>query len=314
MDYTKQLQAEIQGAHAIFHEFAMLLSRINTSAHFLFFEGDEDPSFYMSFVHPRLNGRETHTFVCNGRTEVLTALRLVEQDGRGLSRSMFFIDKDHTDFCETEELSHDALFQTSTYSIENYVVCSSVLRRYWVERLHLSDTDPRTQEYMKMFEEMHQQFAAKSRVLMAAILLGRGIEGHKQTKLNLNNVQYDKVLKFDYQTRKCNYAANAASYFASSTNLRNVDIKFSELRQICRKYLIDREPKTFIRGKFELWFFWKFLTEITRQLSDRDEAKRNGFKRATPRSQLTQVGCFEFLAPLVPCPTELEEFFNRRLA
>lgn len=314
MDYAAQLQAEVQGAHAVFHEFAMLLARAKDTAHFFFFEGEEDPSFYMSFAHPRLNGRDAHVFICSGRTEVIKALELVERDGRAISRSMFFVDKDHTDYCKVAEVANNALFQTVPYSIENYIVCFSVLRRYWVERLHLSDNDKRWEEISEDFDLLHRKFFSKARILMAAVLLGRGIDGHRPIKLNLNNVQLDRVFKFDYQKRYCGYVKNAAGYFIASTDLRNASLSSLAVRQICRKYLVKSDPKKFIRGKFELWFFWKFLVEITKQLSDREEAKKNKLRRATPRSQLTLSGCFELLAPLVHCPPELEAFFVRRLA
>lgn len=315
MDFAEQLKLEVRGAHAVFHEFAMLMSRLREQAYFFFFEGDEDPAFYMGYIHARLAGRSAYTFVCDGRAEVLKAHELVQRDGRGSDRAMFFVDKDHSDIAgDVPPASAPSVFQTTHYSIENYLVCEDVFKRFWTERLHLPVTDSRLDDCLSLFRSLHGQFVRRSRLLMALVLIGRGVDG-RSVKLNLNNVKMDKVMKVDCSAGWCLYARGAGQHFLLSSSLSSASPPISgvEVRRVCRKLLRGREAKTFVRGKFELWFFWKFLTVLTRHLSDKSLARESGKQRATPTQQLSLACCVESLSPLTPCPPELLAFLSARI-
>lgn len=316
MDYAKQLQGEVQGSHAAFHEFALSLERLPKDALFFFFEGDEDPSFYIGHARPTLKDRRYSCFVCNGRTEVLKAHQLVQNDGRATARSLFFVDKDHHNICEPKRVAlPQSIFETSHYSIENYIPCEEVLRNYWVERLHLSNEDDRLDANILLLQKLHADFCKRSRLLMAAVLIGRGVTGLKDVKLNLNNVQLDKVIKIEVTQQRCRYAPGAMRNFLASSNMTAAGIKVSakELRSVYRQHISGRAPKDYLRGKYELWFFCKFLSFITRQLSDRAVTLKPGQRRATPNNQLTYAGCLESLAPLTPQPPELAAFFASKI-
>lgn len=317
MDYAELIKEEARRGHAAFHEFALTLSRASPKTFFFFFEGDDDPAFYMGHIHNRLADREASCFICNGRVEVLKAHELVHRDGRATDRTNFFIDKDHADYCEPERPAlGPSVFETSVYSIENYLVCTSVLRRYWSERLHLSHSDERLQGYVEKFEKLYIEFVKRSRLVMAAILLGRGVGGRKQVKLNLNNVNFDKIINIDFLNARCSYEDEATKTFMAATNMlaEDIEMKSCELRAAYRKHLKGSPPKRYIRGKFELWMFCKFLAWATAELSERKRARESGKKRATPVVPLTTANCIEVLAPLAPCPQELTAFLNARLA
>lgn len=83
MDYAEQLRREIRDAHAVFHQFVLALSVAEATTFFFFFEGDEDPAFYMPHIASRIGPRKYHTFICYGRSEVIKVNELVERDGRG---------------------------------------------------------------------------------------------------------------------------------------------------------------------------------------------------------------------------------------
>lgn len=316
MDYAETLRREIRESHAVFHEFALTISKAGSTDVFLFFEGDEDPSFYMPHIVPRLSGRQHFSFICYGKSEVLKVNNLVERDGRASRRALFFVDKDHTDIIEAAPTKiSSSVFQTTHYSIENYLTDEAVFRRFWVERLHLSDTDLRYPAYLELLRRMGAAFEKRGRTLMALVLIGRGIDGLPASKLNLNNVQLDRVLHVNAEAGVCRYKLGALQHFLAASNINAASrvVKTTVVRRVIQRHLLSRAPKSYLRGKYELWFFWKVLTQFSRQLSDRDTARRTGAKRATPTIPMSLEGAVESLAPLIPCPSDLTTFLSTAL-
>jgi hypothetical protein len=316
MDYAEVMRAEARGAHAVFHQFALARSA-DATALFFFFEGEEDPTFYMPHILARISERRHHVFICYGRSEVLKTHSLVERDGRGTLLTLFFVDKDHTDLVSPgSETLPSSVFQTDCYSIENYLACESVFRRFWIERLHLSDLDPRYQSCLGSLQRVMSSFEARCRVLMALILLGRGIDGAVPIKLNLNNVQLEKIFSVAADPGVCRYRAGALRHFFGATGLGAHPPKHcgARIRAVVRKYLRDKPPKTYVRGKYDLWVFAKSLAYFSRQLSDRETARRTGLPRATPTVPFTIDSATDSLAALASCPPALAAFLDRTLA
>ncbi|WP_083245122.1 DUF4435 domain-containing protein [Paraburkholderia nodosa] len=316
MDYVEELEAEARNAESVFHEFTLTIADVPEDAFFGFFEGDEDPAFYMAHIAPRLNGRQFISFICNGRTEVLKANEMILSDGRSVERTLFFVDRDHTEIMGGAQNDLPGnVFQTSFYSIENYLICDEVFRRFWVERLHLSVRDSRFDGYLSRFKKLRGSFLKRARILMAIVLFGRGIDGRGTIKLNLNNVQFDRVIRIDFGNERCAYRKKAGKHFLASSNISQLPQKpgSAELRMIYRKYLAPLAPSVYVRGKYELWFFWKLLTSFTRELGDREAAKSSGARRATPAWNLPESGCVEGLASLISCPAQLAQFLDARI-
>ncbi|CAG9273624.1 DUF4435 domain-containing protein [Burkholderia cepacia] len=316
MSYVDDLRADAHEAHSVFHEFILALADTPSDAIFAFYEGEEDASFYAMHIINRATQRDLVSFICNGRAEVLKANELVLQDGRATDRALFFVDKDHTDILNPDQPPHPAnVFQTRSYSIENYLVSDEVFRQFWVQRLHLSILDPRLNQYLERFRAIRKNYFMRSRILMAIVLFGRGIDGRLPVKLNLNNVQLDKVVDVNFETNHCAFENGAGRHFLAATNIhKSGKLPTShELRQIYRLHLKSRDPGCFVRGKYELWFFWKVLIAFTRELSDRDRARASGCKRATPSWTLSLAGCVEALASLLQCPPELALFLQSRI-
>lgn len=316
MDYLKQLENEMGDGNVAFHEYIMNFPREPMDTHFLFFEGNEDPSFYMIHIRPHLREREIKFFICNGRAEVLKAYEMVQRDGRGTKRSLFFVDKDHNDIMgnnDTYELKN--IYQTSTYSIENYLVLESVFRAYWTQRLHLSEYDPRLTEYISRFKSILNTFRKRCLILTGLILCGRGINGRKPVSLNLNNVKLDKIFRLDWHGNKCHFQKGAGQHFLQSTNIAQAeDISAKSLKKIITKYLYGKEPSTYLRGKYELWLLWKILRQFSQELSCKKHAQLTGFQRATPTLDLPLGACVESLSALTCCPESLNTFLHTYLS
>lgn len=315
IDQVEALRDEARGPHALFHQFALTQARSAENAYFLFFEGVDDPAFFGGYVAPLLGGREYHEYICNGRDGVLKAQELCARDGRARDRTLFFVDKDHTDIMGGAAGLPEIVFQTEYYSFENYLVCKSVFRRFWVERLRLSIADARYQEYLELFERLHSSFNHRMRILMAIIIIGRGIGGRASARLNLNNVDLAKVINIDISAGRVRWAQSGGQHFLAASNIKEsgIQIRGSDVRRVYRTYLLNEMPKSYIRGKYELWFFVHFLAVVSRKLSDRIVAKASGLPRATP-GQIIHYGiCLDSLPALLVCPVSLASYLCRRI-
>lgn len=312
VDQADVLRAEARTPHAVFHQFMLLLGSSSPDSFFLFFEGAEDPAFYIGFILPRLHAREYHEFVCNGRSGVIKVNELCSRDGRAFDRTLYFIDKDHCDLINPTEVLPNRLFQTDCYSFENYLVCKQSFRRFWTERLHLQSGDSRFDSYLELYHRLHQSFLKRMLFLMAIILIGRGIDKYPVAKLNLNNVRMEKVLSIDVGNGRVRWVPSGGSNFLAASNMTasGSALRGDAIRSVVRKYLRGLEPKSYVRGKYELWFFVRFLSQVTNQLSDRNLAKIKGLPRATPGEVITYASAIDSLCGLSPLPACLDSFLE----
>ena len=169
MDYAERLKMEAHGAHSRFHEYTLAVSK-NEKLIFLFFEGEDDPCFYMTYLSPLLDGKEYIEYICNGRDGVIKTYDLISRDPRHTNSAMFFVDKDHTDFLNFKTPVANVIFQTDYYSFENYLVCDAVFRRFWCERLHLRIDDARYAIYLASLNNMVGNFYKKMKFFTSIIL------------------------------------------------------------------------------------------------------------------------------------------------
>lgn len=314
-DQADLLREEARAPHAVFHQFILMLAKCTPDSHFLFFEGSEDPAFFVGFVIPLLNGRDYHEFICNGRQPVFKVNELCRRDGRAFDRTLFFVDKDHCDLMNPGETIPSRIFQTECYSFENYLVCKHSFRRFWTERLHLHSNGTRFDFYYSLFERLHQSFLDRMKFLVGIILIGRGIDNRPPAKLNLNNVNLEKVFSFDLAAGRVRWAPGGGNQFLASSNMKmaGIAVRGDAIRNVVRTYLRSAEPKAYIRGKYELWFYVRFLSLLSRELSDRAKAKMTGFRRATPGDLITQTSAIDSLCGLAPCPSRLGQFLEEHI-
>ncbi|MEA9776425.1 DUF4435 domain-containing protein [Xanthomonas campestris] len=314
MDYAAVLRGEAESGHAQYHEYVLSLGSVSADLVFLFFEGDDDPAFYNNYIVGRVGCREYREFVCNGRVEVLKAHELVARDGRGGGRALFFVDKDLTEIIDPGFLVPASVFQTSVYSFENYLVCHEVFRRYWVERLRLPYFDRRFAAWSEILASAHANFMRHCKVLMALILIGRGVDGGVPIKLNLNNASLKNLFDVRIDDGKCRvkWRPGGLSKFVAAVNLSEAAISAADVRKISRRYLYG-PAKRYVRGKYELWFFVRFLQEMTRQLSDRTACAIAKDLRARPVESINEANFVALGASLTPCPGELAHFLDEAL-
>lgn len=310
-DYADKLRQARTKPHAVFHKFVLLLGSVGDDKLFLFFEGNDDGVFYMPYIRESIHGRTLVPMVCEGRTEVLKVCSLVDADGRGAACTLFFIDKDHCNYLAYKGPPHIRVFETSYYAIENYLVCEEAITAFWTEMLHLEWSDERRMPALESFRLAYESFCRRMTLLMGLVLVGRGVVPEfPARKLNLNNANLENIFEIDFDAGTCELRRDAGIRFCVATNIlqKGEGNIGNFLRIAIRNNLRDEEPKNYIRGKYELWFFVKFLQYLTRKLAAKGGPEDE--KRATPNVAITPGNAVSLLSARIRCPAELRAFLG----
>lgn len=312
MSYVDAMRLEAASSHSVFHQVTLSLSRDGADCLYLFFEGEEDPGFYIRHVLSVLPSSNYQEFVCNGRTSLIDLHALLTRDPRLRGRELYFIDKDDSDLIPGGAVASSGIFQTQFYSFENYIPNEHVFRRFWVEKLHLSTMDDRYQAMASKATSLMHHFSLRYRLIAAYCLLARGAIPGVSFPLNIPNLRLDRIFAFDLDQGRVKWRPGATQRFirALSGPTDPSIVRIEVLRELYRKQLAQRRGKSYIRGKFELWAFAHALRTISDALSNHQEALRSGKPRATPVEQINAINAPELLSPLVATPQELVDYIR----
>jgi hypothetical protein len=97
---------------------------------------------------------------------------------------------------------------------------------------------------------------------------------------------------------------DVVAYFEKSCGVTSIAELQLELPKIISE-LRPLEPKTYIRGKYELWFFVKFIDKLIEILRTLSRSLGFSFKN---RTSIGEENAMEVLGPRLPIPQSLHNF------
>jgi len=300
MTFLEELRAVRETPAAAWHQF-VLDYRPDDNSFYFFVEGRLDVSFYVtSFERLYGDGVVVHGYRCGGKNGVLDARRKVRNPQVDYLHCLFFVDKDLSDILGEPNPSSEDTFCTDTYSIENYFVTKTALSVVWNQLWGLNDNHPHWPTVQQQFTDTLSRFHRIMAPLMAWIVISR----QNAKRLNLNNVELAQLLEFDDDLMP-RRRPGSTRQLESSTGC-SLEGKTIELLRECRR-LRNIEPKKFLRGKFELWFFAKFIRSVF-EFGRTWQHKPSG--EVSPTS--TPEGIAITLCGKLPIPTTLQDFLIRQ--
>lgn len=271
---------------------------------YLFFEGKDDISFYQPYFRQLWAHKGTpYSFYCDGKAEVFEIIPRVKQKLDYEWRGLFFVDKDIDDFCGVILHRDNYLYETECYAIENLVASRSTLAVIWTDFLSLPLSDDRYDAICRGFDAANELWCAAMTEVMAWVIHLRRNQHH----VVLNGVNLRKVVDMD-QDCKCTLKPGWAEHVLAASNITGV-LYDQVAHQAIVAELKVREPKTFIRGKFDLWFFVSFLTKVLEAIT----ARIPGQPRVICSVQIGHNTAIDVLAPRIQPPDSLKQFVRRVL-
>lgn len=296
--YAEQLRRERGRATVVWIEFAGIY-RDGCNDIYAFFEGHDDVAFYMPEIRRHWSKGRVHPFRCRGKDAVLGVRDRVRARIDFAWRALFFIDKDLGDWT-TESLSSpgDATtYVTEYYSIENHLVTHDVLDVICTDLLHQGGTSELTQSLRDLFASRHSSFLRRARVVMAWAIEVR----RRGLQPILQNVDILRV----FSERGPIIARRRGSlvYLERATQAAAPRPVWRGVLAVVRR-MIGVEPKSYVRGKWELWILLRVLAAIG------DECASLGLPPCRVRTQLNKGNAVEMLAGRVRAPDSLVGFLR----
>ncbi|RZJ08973.1 MAG: DUF4435 domain-containing protein [Acidovorax sp.] len=273
---------------------------------FLFFEGQDDLTFFMPEIRRRANQSSVaiSPFVCQGKRSVLRLIPVVRRRLDNNWRALFFVDKDVDNIVNQSRTTPDPyLYETDLYSIENYLVSSDTFSWFWTDILRLNPRDPRLAFFEKLYELLYEKTMQALTALMAWSIFHR----KKGRRPNLNNLNMSKIFKLDSSGR-LHRQGKVLSLLDQYCGVITPPSSWRGIRASARKLKTYRR-KEYIRGKFEIWFFVHFIKLVIEILQSMGAPKTFP---SLPSLQLalTEDNAIAVLAGRMPLPPSASHFLD----
>ena len=259
-------------------------------------EGVDDKKVYFHWTR-NLNIKFGYEFiVCNGKEKVLKFRELLRRDVTGLNKDVyFFVDKDFDG--PREYAKGSDIYLTETYSFENVLVTSEVLREILAVDMHCHSEPQIRDSVIKKFEEIYSSFLDVTRAHNHRIYLARrlGINS-KPLPDKLNKLATVGLLKVEFAEKSINEAI-VLDREPSQPEIDQYEADFSSL-----------EPKRDYRGKFALLFFTRWLELLGK---DRNSEESNLFGGVMkPSASATVQYSLDSIASRSLPPDSFREFID----
>lgn len=246
----------------------------------MFVEGRGDEGFYPAVAFRILgSGSSINLYRCGNRDGVLKVFTEVKSRFARPVGTMFFIDKDWSDYLRVRDPRSVHLFKTPTYSFENLMISGHGLQRLWNEYLHCSDAGAGAWEAIK--RAFDKAFASFTKVLEPVCALGIAIKA-TGFAIDWSGFKLGRVFDLDDElSLEIKLSGDALLDHVCST-LRVTPSQRDRIRARRNLTNLQKRPyKSWLRGKWELWFFNQFVNAVRKLVMDCRE-ENDGVPRPGP--------------------------------
>lgn len=279
---------------------------------YAFFEGQDDPSFYNGFILQFLPDPSLlRIYKCGRKAEVYETHRRVMLRATADSKILFFVDKDLSDILDENHPVAGNIYVTDYYSIENFLVSEDMFRRVWFETFNFPVQHGTVdfEKFRAIFRRELERFYSLLLPIMAwTVYLERNGYSPLLSNIELSRIFY---LNDDLVLNRTDRAIEEGeiTILAQMCRTTSVIVRPDDIDSVMKE-LSTKDPKIYVRGKFELWFFIKFVSKLG-QLLRASMPQVSG--SITIRTEITESNAIVFLGPRLRIPSSLDEFLRRNL-
>jgi hypothetical protein len=263
-----ELNAAREKPNTVLLRYLLKLSNPKKRVH-AFYEGFDDSPFYSRFLEQSFPTYELEIYECGSKKKVYAAFAAINSRVVPTDIALFFVDKDFSDFISEINPVAKNIYVTDYYSIENHLVSEEIFRRVWRDTFHIIKGPIEIDDFQDKFRQELKKFYEYITPLMAWIIALRRKPNEKQPVLG--EVKLKEFYSFDENLILTKSTAvtlsGEISVLANTCGIDPSVVSQSELEAVIQE-LASVEPKKFVRGKYELWFFIKFLDKLRELLEE----------------------------------------------
>lgn len=302
MEFLKYLKSAAKSNTSVKTKFFQQYNTNDNALH-VFYEGNDDPSFYSNFFENR-NKVKIYYYQAENKKGVYYIHSQINWLAYNKNRSLFFVDKDFSDILGETYNNDTNIFITKYYSIENYLICKQLFTRVLRDILHIDD-DKFINQCYKDFDKNLKTFSIQIQPLIAWIIYHRSIG----SSLQLNNFKISDIFYFDNnlkinKNRFCK-GKKMQEYILDKTKLTHTDECWKGILSYYRQLKNTSHHKIYLRGKYEVWFLISYINKLVEIINDK---KTKGETKIKLQFNLTTDNAVELLGPRLKKPTDLNNF------
>lgn len=290
--------------------------KFNENTVHFFFEGLDDQTFYANYIENIFPDHFIfHYYVCDGKQNVYNQYADLNWGTYNKNRILFFTDKDLDDILGLTYPKDENIFETSFYSIENYLVQPDVFKRFLRENCYITDA--------RIISDLIVQFNAQLEIFSKSMISISSwvIYCRKNSfRVNLSDIDISKIfeLSSDFKVKKkvSSGHRNPFAYICDTTKTSHFDMY--SIKEICTQLKGIHPPKVFIRGKYELWFLYAFckntvditVPKINKEIKKYNLTNEVKITKCKVTIPIKPENIVQVLAPRVRMPNDISIFLN----
>ncbi|WP_186126127.1 DUF4435 domain-containing protein [Burkholderia gladioli] len=277
--------------------FAIFASALPRGVRIFSYEGPDDKLIYDYWIRRLRVDFRYEPYVCKNKCAVLELFDSLERDRTGLGNEVFFFVDCDFDFLQGRA-PDNKIFVTDRYSVENYVVCSSLLDDLLKIEFHCNGHPEHRARIVAHFEKIYVNFLEITKDINLRIFISRRLNIRQLNDLPVRINALAEVTLLDVAPREF-----------SVSDLVRLEREPSDEELVRLRTEFERiDPMSGYRGKFALLFFVRWLCLLRRDRLSSESVLFAGIP--VPENGINGGFSFATLAPKAPAPEKLSEFLD----
>jgi hypothetical protein len=303
-DFLDNLRSKWTAPSVVIHKFRLQYDE-ESSQVYAFFESTDDQTFYSPAIRNSIEmGTKILSYICDGKSGVLYAYNFAHTH-RKLRNVVGFVDKDFDDLIGAPLPNEEGIFVTEYYSIENYICTESAFRVLLRDYIMLPEDDSKNDAILQEFRRCLSEFYDDIKPLMAWAIERR--RAGKEVVFGSMGSSLKKCFCFDGLRAKPHVECHRM--FRSECG-HAADVSDETIMLDIVEELGLREPKAWVRGKFEMWVFVNFANAIWDHLKGYPISNK---RRVRKTINLSVENAFSLLCGKMTFPESLVRFLEANL-
>lgn len=291
----------------IVHEFLACFRR-GGCAVYAFFEGKQDASFYMNAFQNTVPAEwEIRRWACGSKERVYEVHARLDWNRYPKDAVLFFVDRDLSEYLGEPYNPAPNVYVTDGYSIENDCVTQGVCLRLLQEICGLAELAPQeVDDILRVFEEELHRFHAEVTPIIGWYVCCR----RKLLRPCMDNIRMKDVFGVTRARLTVRTPEDCESLTEYCEQICKVTLDGNGRNDVeaeSQRLASSGPPKTYIRGKYEIWFLVEFVNGVYEECVDLFASVKRRPKRHV---QLGTGNAAEIIGPRANVPDSLATFLG----